>query len=135
MDNSQARRQGGFEGVRSNSPFDLQTILYTLLYILSVLTFESGPLISLLLRITVVQTSLVAAMQVCSWRTSVERGCPQKQRSTYRQSPSYIFFTLATANGDLPKTYHMFTAYCQFMVVTSFSGHFLLPHGLGMRLV
>ena len=27
----QARRQGGFEGVRSNPPFGLQKILYTLL--------------------------------------------------------------------------------------------------------
>ena len=26
---SQARRQGGFEGVRSNPPFDLQKILHT----------------------------------------------------------------------------------------------------------
>ena len=25
----QARRQGGFEGVRANPPFDLQKILYT----------------------------------------------------------------------------------------------------------
>ena len=63
----QARRQeGGFEGVRSNPPFDLHKILYTLLNILSVLQFESGPLGSLPLRITTVQTSLVGAMLVCA---------------------------------------------------------------------
>ena len=39
----QARRQGGFEGVRSNPLFDLQKM-----YILSVLLFENGPLVSLL---------------------------------------------------------------------------------------
>ena len=60
MMSHQARRQGGFEGVRANPPFDLQNILYELL-ILSILLFESGPLVSLLLRITAVQTSLVAA--------------------------------------------------------------------------
>ena len=67
----QARRQAGLEGVRSNPPFDLQKILQ--LYILSVLPFESGLLVSLLSRITAVQTSLVTAMRVCSWRTSAKR--------------------------------------------------------------
>ena len=61
----------GFEGVRSNPTFDLQKILQ--LYILSVLPFESGLLVSLPSRITAVQTSLVTAMRVCSWRTSAKR--------------------------------------------------------------
>ena len=52
----QARRQGGFEGVRANPPFDLQKILYT-----SILPFEGVPLVSLLLRNTAVQMSPVAA--------------------------------------------------------------------------
>ena len=72
----QARRQGGFEGVRSNPLFGLQKILYTPLnYTLSTLPFEIGPLASMLLRITAVKTSLVAAtgMRVYSWRTSAER--------------------------------------------------------------
>ena len=54
-------RQEGFEGVRSNPPFDLQKILQ--LYILSVLPFESGLLDSLLSRTTAVQTSLVTAIE------------------------------------------------------------------------
>ena len=43
--------RGGFEGVRANPPFDLQMILmYTSkLHIISILPFESGPLVSLLL--------------------------------------------------------------------------------------
>ena len=57
----QARRQGGFEGVRANLPFDLQKIYTSKLHILSILLFESGPLVLLLVRITTVQTSLVAA--------------------------------------------------------------------------
>ena len=40
--------------------------------ILSVLRFESGPVVSLLLRITAVQTSLGKAMRVRSWRSNVE---------------------------------------------------------------
>ena len=32
-----------------------------------------GPLASMLLRITAVKPSLVAAMRVCSWRASAER--------------------------------------------------------------
>ena len=52
---NQARRQGGFEGVRG--------VIYT-----AIVHFKSptGPLVSLLLRITAVQASLVAATQVCS---------------------------------------------------------------------
>ena len=43
---------------------------------LSALQLESGLLVLLLLRITGVQTSLVAAnMRVCSWRTSTEHTC------------------------------------------------------------
>ena len=42
---------------------------------LSALLLESGPLVLLLLRITGVQTSRVAAMRVCSWRTSTEHTC------------------------------------------------------------
>ena len=63
--------RGGVRGVRSNPTFDLQKILQ--LYILSVLPFESGLLVSLLSRITAVQTSLVTAMRVCSLRTSAKR--------------------------------------------------------------
>ena len=50
---------------------------------------------------------------------------------------TYIFFTLQLYIGDLPQTY-IPQPYWQFlkdMAVTLFSGHFLLPHGLGMRLV
>ena len=59
--NSQARKQGGFEGVRANPPFCApKDFIYTSkLHILSILPFESGPLVSLLLRITT--ASLVAA--------------------------------------------------------------------------
>ena len=42
-------------------------------YILSVLAFESGPLVSLQLRITTIQMGLVSVMRVCLWRTSTER--------------------------------------------------------------
>ena len=60
---NQAHRQGGFEGIHSNPPLGVQKILYTCIYILSALPLESGPLVvSLLLIITVVQASLVAAM-------------------------------------------------------------------------
>ena len=53
---------GGFEGVRSNPPFGLQIILYTPPNLhLSALPFQSGPLVSLVLRFTAVQTSPVAA--------------------------------------------------------------------------
>ena len=50
---------------------------------------------------------------------------------------SYFFFTLQLVHGGLPKTYHKFTTftYWQFMAVASFSGYFLVPHGLGTRLV
>ena len=52
----------GFEGVRSNPPFGLQIILYTPPNLhLSALPFQSGPLVSLVLRFTAVQTSPVAA--------------------------------------------------------------------------
>ena len=65
---NQARRQGEFEGVRAKPPFDLQKMLYTPLNcILSILPFESGPLVSLLLRITAVQPSLNG----CSYSTGV----------------------------------------------------------------
>ena len=68
------RGGGGFEGVRSNPPFCLQKILYTPPVHFKSPMFESGPLVSLLLRITTVQTSLVAAMRaVCSRITSAER--------------------------------------------------------------
>ena len=44
------------------------------MYILSALPLESGPLVvSLLLRITVVQASLVAAMQACSYSPELAR--------------------------------------------------------------
>ena len=70
----QACRQGGFEGVCSPS-FWLQKILHTAqLYI--TLLLVSGPLALLPLRITTVQTSLVAAMHlVYSWRTSMVHAC------------------------------------------------------------
>ena len=67
----QARRQRGFEGVCSNSPFCLQN---TPPVHFKSPSFESGPLVSLLLRVTTVKVSLVAAMRaVCSRRTSAER--------------------------------------------------------------
>ena len=68
---SQARRQGGgFEGVRSNPPFGLQKdfIHRLTVHFKCPIPFESGPLASMLLTITIVQTTLVAAMRVCSWR-------------------------------------------------------------------
>ena len=53
--------------------FGLQKIhRLTAHFTVSALPFETGPLVSLLLRITAVQTSVVAAMRVCSWRTSAE---------------------------------------------------------------
>ena len=62
------RGGGGSRGFERTPLFDLQMIfLYTSkLHILSILPFESGPLVSLLLRITAVQTSLVAAT-VCEF--------------------------------------------------------------------
>ena len=66
----QARRQGGFEGVRANPPFDRQKT--SKLHILSILPFEGGPLVSLLLRITAVQTSLHG----CSCSTGFFGGQP-----------------------------------------------------------
>ena len=57
--------RGGFEGNRSNPPFDLQKIASELC-MLGILPFESGPLVSLLFRITAVETSLVAAI-VCEF--------------------------------------------------------------------
>ena len=60
-------------GVRGGSlepTFGLQKLLYTTQTYISALPFESGSLVSLLLRITGVQTSLVTAMRFCSWRTS-----------------------------------------------------------------
>ena len=60
----QARRHGGFEGVRSNPPFGLspKDFIHRLatIYFLSALSFASGPLASLPLRITAFQTSSVA---------------------------------------------------------------------------
>ena len=41
-------------------------------YILSMLMFESGPLVSLHMRITAIQMGLVSSMRVCTWRTSTE---------------------------------------------------------------
>ena len=55
--NQTCREGGGFEGVRSNPPFGLQIILYAPLN-LSALPFESGPLASMLLRITAVRLQL-----------------------------------------------------------------------------
>ena len=57
---------GGVVGVRSN-PLLAPTTFDT--HILLALPYESGPLVSLLLRITAVQTTLVAAMRV---RTSAK---------------------------------------------------------------
>ena len=60
------RPVGRGEGVRGGSlepPFGRPKDLYTCIYILSALPLESGPLVvSLLLIITIVQASLVAAM-------------------------------------------------------------------------
>ena len=68
--------RGVFEGVRLNPPFGVQKISYTPFNcILSSLSFENGPLVLLLLRITAVQTNLVAAVRVCSRRTSAECEC------------------------------------------------------------
>ena len=50
----QARRQGGFDGVRSNPSFGLQRFYIHGLLNLSALPFESGLLVSLLLKITAV---------------------------------------------------------------------------------
>ena len=80
---------GGFEWVRVGSleptfwpPKGFIYAAYKL-YILSVLPFESGPLISLLLRVTAIQTSLVTAT-VCKWgparnaRLSCLRRCDER---------------------------------------------------------
>ena len=68
QDKIQPRRQGGIWGSSSEPPFwPPKDFMYTAkLHILSILPFESGPLVSLLLRITAVQTSLVAAT-VCEF--------------------------------------------------------------------
>ena len=57
----QARRQGGFEGVRSNPPFGLQKHRLTV-HFKCVLPFKSGPLALMLLRITTIQTNLVTSI-------------------------------------------------------------------------
>lgn len=59
------------DGFRLKPLFGLQKIMCTPLN-LSPLLFQSGPLVSLLLRITAFQTNLVVAMWVCSWKTSME---------------------------------------------------------------
>ena len=52
----QARRQGGFEGFRSNPPLAPKDFIYT-----AIVHFKcrTSPLVSLLLRITAVQASLI----------------------------------------------------------------------------
>ena len=71
--------RGGFE----RTPlFDLQMIFYTPLN--CILPFESSPLVSLLLRITAVQTSLVAATDVqyagsFTSRVSCVRRCDEER--------------------------------------------------------
>ena len=74
---SQARRQGGFEGFARTPLLAYKTFYihcFNCMYILSALPLESGPLVvSLLLRITVVQASLVAAMQACSYSPELAR--------------------------------------------------------------
>ena len=92
MHMNQARRQGGFEGVRSNPPFDLpKDFIYTskLYILLSILPFDSSPLALLLLRITAVHESVCRYnMRVRSWRTSTERMCklftPLRQKGTHK---------------------------------------------------
>ena len=65
---------GGFKEVRLNLPFwSLKDFIF--MYILECPTVWNGPLASLLLRITAVQTNLVAAMPVCS--------CKEDQRGTH----------------------------------------------------
>ena len=67
----QARRQGGFEGF-TRTPLLAPKRFYIHCY--STFKCPTGPLVvSLLLRITTVQASLVAAMRVCSQRTNTER--------------------------------------------------------------
>ena len=68
--------RGGSRGfARTPPPFGLEKkFMHRLTVYLSALPFESGSLVSLLLRIATVQASLVAAMRgVCSRRTSAER--------------------------------------------------------------
>ena len=63
----QARRQGGSRGFERTPLLASKRFIYTSkLYILSIRPFESGPLVSLLLRITTVKTSLAAAT-VCQF--------------------------------------------------------------------
>ena len=58
----QTRRQGGFEGVRANPPFDLQKIfLYTSkLHILSILQFESDRVVIVKRQVSSVEPGMVA---------------------------------------------------------------------------
>ena len=86
--------RGGSRGFARTPLLELQKIfMYTSkLHILSILPLESGPLVSLLLRITAVQTSLVAAtvVRVCSCggparnaRVSCLRRCDERTRLRY----------------------------------------------------
>ena len=68
----QAHRQEGFKGVRANPAFSLPKHFIFTAYILSVLPFESGALVSLLLSNTAVQTCLVAAIHGGSARNACE---------------------------------------------------------------
>ena len=69
MLNLQARRQGGSMGFELTPLFGpLNDFMYTSkVHIIIILPFESGPLVLLLLRITAVQTSLVAATVASSF--------------------------------------------------------------------
>ena len=85
-----ARRQGGFEGVQANPPFGLQKIVYT------ALNCVTTALVSLQLRITAVQTSLVVATWLSLWRTSAECAYKYIRRRLRARSP--IVPTYCSAN-------------------------------------
>ena len=67
--------RGGSRGFARTPPFGLQKILNARLTVHFNCTFQIDPLASMILRITAVKTSLVAAMRLGSRRTSAERAC------------------------------------------------------------
>ena len=68
-------------------------------------------------------------------KVSKQGGDDAKVNVLAKPHSPYIFFTLQVDSAwESSITSHKFTN-CHFMAVALFSGHFLLQHGLGTRLV